>query len=193
MKRICVFCGSSLGARAEYAAAARELGSFLARKGIGIVFGAGNVGLMGQLADAALAGGGEVIGVIPHALVERELAHPGLSGIHVVRSMHERKALMAELSDAFIAAPGALGTFEEILEIVTWGQLGLHEKPCGVLNLRGYFDPLLALLDNAVDEGFLKPKHRGLLLVGETPADLYAQFESYLPPTVEKWITPGEE
>jgi len=190
--RICVFCGSSRGAHPDYADAARELGAFLARRGVGVVFGAGNIGLMGELADAALAEGGDVIGVIPHALVERELAHRGLTQLHVVRSMHERKALMVELSDAFIALPGALGTFEELLEVLTWAQLGLHACPCGVWNVRDYFDPLLRFLDTAVEEGFLRPQHRALLLVGRTPEELLEKFDAWAPPEVPKWITPEE-
>ena len=188
MKRICVFCASKLGARPEYAEAARDLGRTLAGRGLAIVCGAGGVGLMNELSNAALDAGGEVIGVIPHALVERELAHNGLTELRVVDSMHERKGLMADLADAFIALPGGYGTFEELLEIVTWAQLGLHEKPCGLLNVGGYYVRLQQFLDHAVHERFLEPRHRALLLVGESPADLLAQFEAYVPPSVEKWI-----
>jgi hypothetical protein len=147
---------------------------------------------MGELIDAVLRGGGEAIGVIPHALVLRELAHAGLTDLRVVASMHERKALMAELSDGFVALPGGLGTFEELFEIVTWAQLGLHGKPVGVVNVRGYFDRFLATLDHAAAEGFLKPLHRGLVLVGRDPDDLLAQFERFEPLPVEKWITPEQ-
>jgi len=156
------------------------------------VTGAGGSGLMGEVIDAVLRHGGEAIGVIPHTLVLRELAHAGLTDLRVVTSMHERKALMAELSDGFVALPGGLGTFEELFEIVTWAQLGLHGKPCGVVNVRGYFDPLLAFLDHAAAEGFLKPLHRGLLLVGRDPDDLLGQFGRHVPAPVEKWITPEQ-
>jgi uncharacterized protein (TIGR00730 family) len=188
VKRICVFCASKLGARPQYAAAARDLGRTLAERGLAIVCGAGGVGLMNELSNAALERGGEVIGVIPHALVERELAHENLTELRVVDSMHERKALMADLADAFIALPGGYGTFEELLEIVTWAQLGLHEKPCGLLNVAGYYVRLQQFLDHAVNERFLKAEHRALLLVGESPADLLRQFEAYVPPPVERWI-----
>jgi len=190
--RICVFCGSNPGEDHAYRAAARALGTEFVRKGIGLVTGAGGTGLMGEVIDAVLLGGGEAIGVIPHALVLRELAHAGLSDLRVVASMHERKALMAELSDGFVALPGGIGTFEELLEIMTWAQLGLHGKPVGVVNVNGYFDRFLAFLDHAVGEGFLKPLHRGLLLVGEDAADLLAKFERHTPAPVEKWITPEE-
>jgi uncharacterized protein (TIGR00730 family) len=192
VKRVCVFCASKLGARPVYVEAARDLGRTLAERGLAIVCGAGGVGLMNELSNAALAAGGEVIGVIPHALVERELAHKGLSELRVVDSMHERKALMADLSDAFVALPGGYGTFEELLEIVTWAQLGLHEKPCGLLNVAGYYVRLQQFLDHAVQERFLNPEHRALLLVGETPADLLAQFEAYVAPAFEKWIRRDE-
>lgn len=162
------------------------------RRKIGLVCGAGASGLMGEIIGAVLKAKGEAIGVIPRALVLREPAHPGLRDLRLVTSMHERKALMAELSDGFIALPGALGTAEEFFEIVTWAQLGLHGKPCGLINVRGYFDPLLAFLDHAVAEGFLKPLHRGLLLVGRDPLDLLAQFERWKPAPVEKWITPEQ-
>ncbi|HEX5136230.1 MAG TPA: TIGR00730 family Rossman fold protein, partial [Planctomycetota bacterium] len=175
-----------------YRAAARALGGELVRRRIGLVTGAGGTGLMGEVIDAVLRGGGEAIGVIPHALVLRELAHAGLADLRVVSSMHERKALMAELSDGFVALPGGIGTFEELLEIMTWAQLGLHGKPVGVVNVRGYYDRFLAFLDHAAGEGFLKPLHRGLLLVGRDPADLLARFERFEPAPVEKWITPDE-
>jgi uncharacterized protein (TIGR00730 family) len=172
MRRVCVFCGSSLGARAAYADAARAMGTLLARRGIGIVYGGGAVGLMGELADAALAAGGTVIGVIPDVLVAREVAHESLSELVVVRSMHERKARMAELSDAFVALPGGLGTFEELCEALTWSQLGIHSKLCGILDVEGYYAPLLSLLDHAVREGFVRPEHRAILIADRDPARL---------------------
>lgn len=188
MKRVCVYCGSNCGARAVYAQAAHELAQTFLQEGMGLVFGGGRVGLMGRLADAMLAGGGEVIGVIPQALVARELAHPGVPTMHVVGSMHERKALMADLADAFIALPGGYGTFEEFCETLTWAQLGLHAKPCGVLNTDGFFDPLLAMFDHAVAERFIVPEHRRLLVVDSDPRRLVAQLRTHRPPQVEKWI-----
>jgi uncharacterized protein (TIGR00730 family) len=167
LTRCCVFCGSSPGNRPSYAAAAASLARCLVANGIGIVYGGGKVGLMGALADAALAEGGEVIGVIPRALVEREIAHRGLSDLRIVGSMHERKALMADLSDAFIAMPGGYGTLDEFCEILTWTQLGLIAKPCGVLNVDGYFDRLLDLFDHAVAEQFVKPKHRDMIVTDD--------------------------
>jgi uncharacterized protein (TIGR00730 family) len=170
--RICVFCGSSPGVRPAYAQAAREVGSALARRKIGLVYGGGSVGMMGAVADAALAAGGEVIGVIPESLVARELAHAGVADLRVVRSMHERKALMAELSDAFLTLPGAFGTLDETCEMLTWNQLGIHAKPCGILDVGGYFGPLLRFLDQAVEEGFLQPESRALLVREEQPERL---------------------
>jgi hypothetical protein len=188
VKRICVFCGSSPGADPRYGAAADEAGRTLARRGIGLVYGGGNVGLMGRIADAALAAGGEVIGVIPNALVNKEIAHDGLTRLHVVDSMHARKALMAELSDGFVALPGGVGTLEELFEIVTWSQLGLHAKPCGLLDVAGYWTSLLAFLDHAVTERFVKEKHRALLLSAGSLDALLDRFESWRPPAEEKWI-----
>ncbi|HLY39456.1 MAG TPA: TIGR00730 family Rossman fold protein, partial [Candidatus Binatia bacterium] len=159
MRRVCVFCGSNVGGRDVYAATARALGAALARAGIGLVYGGGSVGLMGLLADAVLAGGGEVIGVIPRALATREIAHHGLADLRIVESMHERKALMTELADAFVALPGGFGTLEELLEVVTWAQLGLHAKPIAVLNVAGYFDGLIALFEHAIAERFVHPGH----------------------------------
>jgi uncharacterized protein (TIGR00730 family) len=164
VRRICVFCGSSFGSRSVYRDAAREVGRELARRGIGLVYGGGNVGLMGAVADAALEAGGEAVGVIPRALVDREIDHRGLTELHVVDSMHERKALMAGLSDAFLALPGGIGTFEELCEAMAWAKLGIHAKACGVLNIAGYFDPLLEMMDRAVAEGFLAPEERALLV-----------------------------
>ena len=168
-KRICVFCGSSAGVRPDYAEAAEALGHLLASRDIGIVYGGSHRGLMGTLADAALAAGGEVIGVIPRDMVEREVAHTGLSGLRIVESMHERKALMADLADGFIAMPGGFGTLDEFCEILTWAQLGLHAKPCGMLNVAGFFDPLLAAFDHAVAEGFIRPAHRGMMISEQNP------------------------
>ena len=192
MKRICVFCGSSTGARPAYVAAARQLGRTLAARGIGVVFGGGKVGLMGALADAALAAGGQAIGVIPEALVAREIAHNGLTELRVVRSMHERKTLMADLSDAFIALPGGYGTLEEFWEAVTWTQLGIHKKPCGLLNVEGYYDPMLAFLERAVADRFIRPQNRVLVLAAADVDSLLAQLESFQPAREERWITTDE-
>lgn len=183
-----MFAGASPGARPDYAEAAGRLGRALAEAGVGVVYGGGNVGLMGALADAALAGGGEVVGVIPRALVERELGHPDVTRLEVVESMHERKARMAELADAFVALPGGLGTLEELFEVWTWSQLGFHAKPCGLLNAAGFFDPLLAHLDRAVAERFVRDEHRAMLRVAADPAALLDELRAYEPPTVEKWI-----
>jgi uncharacterized protein (TIGR00730 family) len=169
MKRISVFCGSSEGARDSFKAAAKELGAGLALRGIGLVYGGARAGLMGILADAVLAGGGEVVGVIPQSLIAREIAHPGLTELHVVGSMHERKALMAELADAFIAMPGGFGTLDELTEMITWAQLGLHCKPCALLNVDGFYDDLLSFLDHAFSEGFIKKKHRSILIWDNAP------------------------
>jgi uncharacterized protein (TIGR00730 family) len=168
--------------------AARATGRTLARRGIGVVYGGGSVGLMGALADATLAAGGEVIGVIPRALQLRELAHGGLTALHVVGSMHERKARMAELSEGFVALPGGIGTLEELAEIVTWAQLGLHRRPCGLLDVGGYWQPLVALLDHAVEEGFVRPEHRGLVVVARDADELLDRFAAWQPPLVERWI-----
>jgi uncharacterized protein (TIGR00730 family) len=188
MKRICVFCGSSNGLQPVYAEAARTLGKLLANRRIGLVYGGGNVGLMGTIADAVLAEGGEVIGVIPEALVGRELAHRAVTELIVVRSMHDRKAKMAALADGFVAMPGGYGTFEEFCEIITWAQLGLHRKPCAILNVEGYYDSLLALFDRAVIEGFVHPSNRRLVLQETDPHRLLDALASYTPPQTEKWI-----
>ncbi len=190
--RVCVFCGSSRGNRPAYARAARELGALLARRGTGLVYGGGNVGLMGIIADAALAAGGEVIGVMPQSLVEREVAHAGLTTLHVVRTMHERKQLMHDLSDAFIALPGGLGTLEEFFEVLTWGQLGMHAKPCGILDVEGYFEPMLALLDRAVDDQLVKPENRAMLIQDVTAERLLDRMAAYEPPAITKWIGRAE-
>jgi len=188
MKRVCVFCGSSAGSCPEYRACAEELGAELVRRKIGLVYGGGNVGLMGAIADSVLALGGEAIGVIPEHLMTREIGHKRLTNLHVVHSMHERKALMADLADAFVALPGGFGTLEEFFEVLTWSQLGLHEKPCGIVNARGYYSPLLAMLDHAVGERFLKPQNRALVLARDTPAELMQAFEEWRPVHVEKWL-----
>ncbi len=192
LRRICVFCGSSVGARPAYATIARELGRTLAQRGLGVVFGGGKVGLMGVLADAALAAGGEVIGVIPEALVAREIGHNALTKLHVVRSMHERKTLMADLASAFIALPGGYGTFEEFFEAVTWTQLGIHQKPCGLLNVDGYYDALLALLERAVADGFVREANRPLVLHAPDVPTLLAKLEAFHPAGAELGISKAE-
>jgi uncharacterized protein (TIGR00730 family) len=190
MNRICVFCGSSPGARPEYIEAARQLGRTLAGRGIGLVYGGAKVGTMGQLASAALEAGGEVVGVIPEQLVKREVAFAELTNLHVVGSMHERKARMEELSDGFIALPNGLGTFEEFFEVLTWAQLGIHHKPCGFLNVCGYYDQLIAFLDHAVEQQFLRAEYRAMVLVDEEPERLLKKFAVYQPPKIDKaaWI-----
>lgn len=175
--RICVFTGSRPGNNSGYGAAARQLARRIVERGYGLVYGGGNVGLMGVIADAVLESGGHVTGVIPDALVSREVAHCGLSDLRIVSSMHERKAMMAELSDGFVALPGGIGTMEEFFEILSWAQLGIHRKPCGLLNVTGYYRHIVRFLDNAVEMGFLKPKHRALLVVAEEPDDLLDRFE----------------
>jgi uncharacterized protein (TIGR00730 family) len=186
MRRVCVFCGSSPGARPEYREAARELAHALTRRGIGLVYGGSRVGVMYEIAATALEAGGEVIGVIPQDLVDKEVAFTALSDLRVVGSMHERKALMAELSDGFIALPGGLGTIEELLEMFAWAQLGLHAKPCGLLNVCQYFDALVRFLDHAVSQQFMTPEHLEMLLIEEDPEALLARFERYRPPSVDK-------
>jgi uncharacterized protein (TIGR00730 family) len=189
MSRICVFCGSSPGARPAYAEAAASFGRLLAAEGIGVVYGGGQVGLMGVLADAVLAEGGEITGVIPQALVDREIGHPGVADMRVVASMHERKALMAELSDAFVALPGGLGTLEELFEVYTWAQLGLHRKPCGLLDVEDYYAGIAAFLAHAVEERFLPEQHRAMLMVERDPRALLDRVCGYEPSAVQpKWI-----
>jgi uncharacterized protein (TIGR00730 family) len=193
MKRVCVFAGSSSGARPEYAAAARGLGAELARRGLGVVYGGGSVGLMGVLADAALAEGGEVIGVIPRGLATRELAHVGLTEMRVVASMHERKATMASLVEAFIALPGGLGTLEETLEVLTWSQLGIHRKPVALFNVAGYYDGLLRLFTHAVTEGFLRRDHLGLVVFADTPASVLERLARWRAPDIARaWLDPSQ-
>ncbi len=188
MKRICVYLGSNPGFDPSYAEATVALGRELADRGIGLVYGGSNVGLMGRLANTCLEAGGEVIGVIPKLLVEKEVAHTGLSDMHVVESMHERKQKMADLSDGFIALPGGLGTLEEFFEALTWNQLGYHAKPCGLLDVKGYYACLADHMDRMVDEGFLVSDHRKMVLTGHSPAELLDQFLTYIPPKVDKWI-----
>jgi len=188
MKRVCVFCGSNAGVRAAYAEAARALARHLVKLGMGIVYGGGNVGLMGIVAETAMREGGKVIGVIPQALFEKEVGHRGITELRIVGSMHERKALMADLADGFIAMPGGWGTFDEFCEILTWAQLGLHRKPCGVLNVEGYYDTLLAMFDHSVAEGFLKAEYRPMVLASSEPEDLVAKMQAYHGRVLEKWI-----
>ncbi|MGA0562988.1 TIGR00730 family Rossman fold protein [Ancylobacter sp. VNQ12] len=192
MRRICVFLGSNGGRRTAYMDAATALGTLLAREGIGLVYGGASVGLMGALANATLEAGGEVTGIIPQRLVEKEIAHRGLSDLRVVGSMHERKALMAELSDGFVALPGGIGTLEELFEVWTWAQLGSHGKPCALLNTDGYYDPMLSFLDHTVEEGFMRRAHRDMLLVAQYPEQLLARMRDYRAPNVIKWIERGE-
>ena len=193
MRRLCVFCGSSAGGRLDYAETARQFGTLLARGGLGLIYGGGHVGLMGVLADSVLRGGGEVIGVIPQALVDRELAHAGLTELRIVDTMHQRKALMADLADGFVALPGGFGTADELFEILTWAQLGLHAKPVGLLNVAGFFDALVAWIDHCVRERFVRPEHRYLLRTAASADALIALLRQ--PPQIEaigKWITPAE-
>jgi uncharacterized protein (TIGR00730 family) len=192
MKRVCVFCGSSVGNQAVYRDTAVAMGGLLAARGVGLVYGGGNVGLMGIIADAVLAGGGEVIGVIPRALADREIAHAGVTDLRIVDSMHTRKAMMAELADAFIAMPGGVGTFEEFFEVVTWAQLGLHRKPCGLLNVSGFYAPLAAFIDQAVTEGFINPVHRAAIVVDSDPVRLLDTLATIKLPDVPKWIRRDE-
>ncbi len=189
---LCVFCGSNPGAKPVYRETAEELGHALVARGTGLVFGGGDVGLMGCIADVVMAGGGHVTGVIPEGLARREVAHRGLSVLEVVDSMHARKQRMAELSSAFVALPGGLGTFEEILEIITWAQLGIHRKACGLLNVDGYFDPLLAMLDHGVAQGFVKPQHRELVLVGRSVEEMLGLLAAHEPAKVRAWMSAEE-
>jgi uncharacterized protein (TIGR00730 family) len=192
IRRLCVFCGSSAGTKPEYARAAADLGQTAAARGIELVYGGGRVGLMGALADGCLAAGGRVIGVIPEALATKELAHQGCTSLHVVASMHERKALMAELSDGFLALPGGLGTLEELFEVWTWGQLGFHKKPCGLLNTAGFYDRLLEFLSGAAEQQFLRPEHVAMLAVADDAETLLARLSEYSPPDVRKWLRQDE-
>lgn len=188
MKKICVYCGSNSGIRPEYLAAADVLAKELVGRDIGLVYGGASVGIMGRLADTVLAAGGEVIGVIPQMLVDKEVAHGGLSELKIVKSMHERKMMMASLSDGFIALPGGLGTLEELFEIMTWALLGLHQKPCALLNVAHYYDQLLGFLEHAVNEQFIKQVHRSMLIADERPGMLLERMANYTPVQVAKWI-----
>lgn len=190
MKRICVFCGAADGRRPAYRQAAATVGRALAEHNIGLVYGGGKLGLMGAVADACLAAGGEVVGVIPQSLVERELAHPGATTMHIVGSLHERKALMADLSDAFITLPGGMGTLEEVCEVLSWAQLGLYRKPCGLLNVDGFYDHLIAQLDHALAEGFLAPQSRALVVEEQDPLRLLDRLQTMPTPQVERWVRP---
>lgn len=187
IRRICVFCGSRNGNRVEYPLAAMQIGTLLAKNGIDVVYGGGSTGLMGAVADAALEAGGKVIGVIPRALATKELAHAGLTEQHVVETMHERKWKMAELADAFLALPGGFGTFEEFCEVLTWAQLGMHVKPCALLNTAGYFNPLLSLLNHAVEEGFVEASHRKLIVTSTAPDDMLRKIMDWQEPTITRW------
>ena len=193
LKRLCVFCGSSSGSDPVHRRAAKELGTLLARERIELVYGGGSVGLMGAIADAVLAANGHVIGVIPQFLATKELLHEGINDLRVTHDMHERKALMAELADGFVALPGGLGTFEELFEVLTWSQLGLHRKPIGLLNVAGYFDPLVAMIDRSIQDGFCRDEHRRLFVVETEPARLLDRLRQHEPPAVPKWIRSTDE
>jgi uncharacterized protein (TIGR00730 family) len=188
MKNVCVFTGSNGGARGDYPLAARALGRELVARGMGLIYGGGRVGLMGVIADEVLARGGRVLGVTPQALVEKEVIHTGLSDLRVVNTMHERKALMADHADGFVAMPGGFGTLDEFFEIVTWAQLGLHRKPCGFLNVAGYYDPLLRFIEHSVAEGFVRREHAAGIAVAAEPGELLERMAAHRPPRVEKWI-----
>jgi len=192
LQTVAVFCGSNHGNDPAFTDAANELGALLAERGIGLVYGGGNVGLMGTVADAVLAGGGTVTGVIPRHLWDKEVGHEGLTELLIVDSMHERKLAMADRSDAFIALPGGVGTFEELFEAITWTQLGIHDKPVGLLDVAGFYRPLLAFLDGTVDAGFLRPGHRSMIVDATAPADVLARLAAWEPVVTSKWLTPDE-
>ncbi|MGD9158044.1 MAG: TIGR00730 family Rossman fold protein [Desulfobacteraceae bacterium] len=187
IKNICVNCGSNTGTRPEYMKAAADLGKYLAENNIGLVYGGAGVGLMGAVASSAMENGGEVIGVIPESFADR-VAHNSLTELHVVSTMHERKTIMFDLSDGFIALPGGMGTIEEVFEVLTWAQLGFHSKPCGLLNICGYYDSILTFLEKAVDQQFVRKEHKDMLLVDVDPESLITRFNSYEVPQIEKWI-----
>lgn len=190
MKRVCVFCGSSFGVNPAYAKAANDLGNAIAKRNICLVYGGARVGLMGEIASTVIRAKGEVIGVIPKDLVEKEVAHGNLSDLRIVGSMHERKSLMAELSDGFIALPGGFGTIEEIFEVITWAQLSFHNKPCGFLNINGYYDHLIKFLDHSLEKNFIVPEHRAMIIIDDDPESLLDKFLNYVPPKIDKakWI-----
>lgn len=192
MPSICVYCGSNPGKSPEYIEAAHILGWELVQRGLGLVYGGASIGVMGAVADAVLEAGGNAVGVIPHSLATREVAHSGLNELFVVESMHERKARMAELSAGFIALPGGWGTIEEIFEVLTWAQLGFHDKPCGLLNVKGYYNHLGAFLEHAMLERFVREEYRPMMMIESQPAVLLDRFASYQPPKVKKWIGPEE-
>ncbi len=192
LQRVCVYCASNDGARPEYLASARQIGTLLAQRGMAVVYGGGRVGLMGALADAALGAGGEVIGVMPHALVQREVAHHGLTALHVVDSMHERKALLAEMADAFVALPGGLGTLEEFFETWTWAQLGVHQKPVGLLDVADYWRPLVTMLEHVEAEGFMRGTPREWLVIDTDPTSLLDRLATFQPPRMRRWMRMGE-
>ena len=192
MENICVFCGSSTGSRKEYTSAAQELGRALAERDLGLVYGGGHVGLMGQLADAVLEAGGRVTGVITEALLAKEVGHKGLTELRVVKTMHERKSAMADVASGFIAMPGGFGTLDEFFEAITWAQLGIHRKPCGLLNVARYFDGLLSFVDHAVEEQFVRREYRDMLCVAQAGGPLLDLMARQRPPVVEKWITPAQ-
>ncbi|HVS13790.1 MAG TPA: TIGR00730 family Rossman fold protein [Thermoanaerobaculia bacterium] len=191
-RRLCVFCGSSPGAHPAYRVAAERLGATLVERGWELVYGGGNVGLMGVLADAVLARGGRVTGIIPDGLLRREVGHAGVTELRVVGSMHERKASMAELASGFVALPGGIGTLEEIFEVLTWAQLGIHDKPCALLDVAGYYRPLVGFLDRVVEQRFARAEHRAMLMLEDDPGRLLDRFESYRAPTVAKWLDRDE-
>jgi len=193
LKNICVYCGSNPGNDPAYAEQAQALARAMVERDLGLVYGGSRVGIMGVVADAVLAAGGRAVGVLPEALQRKELAHLGLTELHVVQSMHERKTMMVEKADAFVALPGGAGTLEELFETWTWAQLGFHQKPVGLLNVNGYFDALATFLDGVVSSGFMQPQHREMLVVADDPATLLTRFASYEPPTVSKWIKPGQQ
>lgn len=192
MNRLCVFCGSSAGETSRYVEATGQVGTLLAEQGVTVVYGGSRMGLMGRLADATLASGGEVVGVMPRPLMDREVGHDGLTELRVVDSMHERKALMAELSDGFVALPGGLGTLEEFFEVLTWSQLGMHRKPCGLLDVGEYYRLLARFLDHAVTQGFLAASHRAMVLVDDDPEALLRRMRTYEPPELPRWIDRDE-
>ena len=192
MKSVCVYCGSNSGRQEAYSNAARELAKSLVNRNIRLVYGGGSIGLMGLLADTVVQFGGQAVGVIPEALVRKEVAHNNLTELHVTQSMHERKNLMAELSDGFIALPGGIGTLEELFEIWTWAQLGIHRKPCGLLNVEGYFNSMISFLDHAVLEQFVKQNHRSILIVEHNPEALLNRFADYKPPPIQQWVEKSE-